>query len=314
MRTLLGAPPSHEVVFGRSVSELMSILAVGLAKDTRTQVVLSANCHPAAIMPWSRQARLDSFVCGNPDSGVRRSELKSLLTDNVLAVVFSHLTHLTGDIEPISEVAELALAGGAVAIIDGAQAVGRIAIDCEPWDQVVYLGTGRKALMAPMGTGFMVGPTSLFETLEPLIASTRSADLFIDPSGYPRTTFRGVPERLEGNLPDLAALAALGAALDCAALTHFSIVDHADRVARSFTSVLSERLPAIQVDNGGTGIVRLRLPDGVLGVDAKRQLEALGFTIAAAEAELRVSTHTANTEEDAVGLADALANFIEAQR
>src|SRR6201999_2602472 len=96
-----------------------------------------------------------------------------------------------------------------------AQAVGRIPVAFKSWAGVVFMATGRKALMGPMGAGFMAAPSLLLDGVEPLIASPRSSHLsYSDRAIAQRLLYSTGPGRHEGNLPDLAALAGLRAVVE----------------------------------------------------------------------------------------------------
>jgi L-cysteine/cystine lyase len=69
--------------------------------------------------------------------------------------MFSHITSGLGAMLPARELCTLARDRGALAIVDGAQAVGQIQVDVRALGCDAYVGSPHKWMMAPKGTGFM---------------------------------------------------------------------------------------------------------------------------------------------------------------
>jgi len=69
--------------------------------------------------------------------------------------MFSHITSGLGALLPARELCALARERGALAIVDGAQAVGQIQVDVRALGCDAYVGSPHKWMMAPKGTGFM---------------------------------------------------------------------------------------------------------------------------------------------------------------
>jgi len=73
-----------------------------------------------------------------------------------------HVSHATGAVLPIAEIAEIAHARGALLAVDGAQAVGALPVDVQALGADVYAIAGQKWLLGPEGTGALyVAPAAL---------------------------------------------------------------------------------------------------------------------------------------------------------
>ena len=68
---------------------------------------------------------------------------------------------------PIPEIAALAHRAGALCIVDGAQAVGEIAVDVKALGCDAYATSGHKWLMGPKGTGFVYISKDAGDTVAP---------------------------------------------------------------------------------------------------------------------------------------------------
>jgi selenocysteine lyase/cysteine desulfurase len=69
--------------------------------------------------------------------------------------MFSHITSLLGITLPVRELCDLAHQSNALAIVDGAQALGQTAVDVKALGCDAYVTNGHKWLLAPKGTGLL---------------------------------------------------------------------------------------------------------------------------------------------------------------
>lgn len=299
----MGAPGSAPlVVVGRSVSELMSVLAFGLSRESRSTVSIVGSPHPSVVIAWRAAAQ----ALGG-DVKLHAADDEDAYDERTLVVVATHVDHLFGIEQPLGPVVEAAARVGAISIVDGAQAVGRVRLDLDEAKPDIYIGSGRKALLAPLGTAFMSIKADVLTSVAPAIWSTRSAELL--PDGSARAVVGS--RRLEGNVPDLAALAALRANID---LFTPDIVaqlrDHIDGLLPALKSSMEAAgLTSINLasDNANVGIASFRLPEHVDGVSLQHQLKRADLVLAATHSELRISLHFANTPTDVARLSEEVA-------
>ncbi len=86
-------------------------------------------------------------------------------------VSLSHVSHATGAVLPIAEIAELAHARGALLAVDGAQAVGAIPVDVVALGADLYAIAGQKWLLGPEGTGALYVAQTALEQIRMTYAS-----------------------------------------------------------------------------------------------------------------------------------------------
>ncbi|MEO3809590.1 aminotransferase class V-fold PLP-dependent enzyme [Sphaerisporangium sp. B11E5] len=300
LRRLCGAPPTWDVVLTRGVAESASIIAAGIGAPPGASVVVDAAAHEAAVLPWAARPGLDlRTVPGRPHLDPERAA--PLIDESTVAVCASHVTHLDGAVQPVRELAAIARArSGALVVVDGAQAAGNVPVDVRTLGADIYLGSGRKFLLSPLGTGFILARPGLLTRVAPLVLSTRAAVLHRDADGRWRRApgQAGLPRALEGNLPDLRCLAGLSASVQA------YLGADAARLAgrrRRLTEMLSERLAETTfrcLHPPGAGIVRLASPRVADHLHVKRALARTGVFLAATTAWIRVSLHAANSEND----------------
>lgn len=152
-----------EIALAQNATMGMNFLANGLDLAAGDEVVSTDQEHGGGISPWRLLAKrrgvvvkelpLEPALAGGPDAIVRLFE--SALTPRTKVVMFSHITSSLGARLPAQELCALAHERGALAIVDGAQAVGQIQVDVKALGCDAFVGSPHKWMMAPKGTGFL---------------------------------------------------------------------------------------------------------------------------------------------------------------
>jgi selenocysteine lyase/cysteine desulfurase len=152
-----------EVALTQNATMGMNFLAHGLDLTAGDEVVSTDLEHGGGISPWRLLAKrrgvvvkelpLEPALAEGPDAVVRR--FKSAMTPRTRVVMFSHITSGFGALLPARDLCTLARDGGALAIVDGAQAVGQIQVDVQALGCDAYVGSPHKWMMAPKGTGLL---------------------------------------------------------------------------------------------------------------------------------------------------------------
>ena len=107
----------------------------------------------------------------------RRSSIEcaKLITPRTRVLSFSHLLSSTGLRMPVAELSALARSRGCIAVVDGAQAVGGIAVDVKALGCHAYATSGHKWLLAPKGTGLLYLSEELGQTtIDPIALAGRT--------------------------------------------------------------------------------------------------------------------------------------------
>ncbi|HSC08755.1 MAG TPA: aminotransferase class V-fold PLP-dependent enzyme [Steroidobacteraceae bacterium] len=151
-----------EIALTQNATMGMNFLANGLDLAAGDEVISTDQEHGGGISPWRLLAKrrgvvlkelpLEAALAAGPDAVVRL--FKSAFTPRTKVVIFSHITSGLGARLPAQELCALARNRGALAIVDGAQAVGQIQVDVKALGCDAYVGSPHKWMMAPKGTGF----------------------------------------------------------------------------------------------------------------------------------------------------------------
>ena len=155
--------PADEIALTQNATMGINFLANGLDLASGDEVISTDQEHGGGISPWRllakrrgivvRELPLEPAFADGPDAIVRLFE--AAMTPRTKVVMFSHITTGLGALLPARQLCALAQSRGALAIVDGAQAVGQIQVDVKALGCDAYVGSPHKWMMAPKGTGFM---------------------------------------------------------------------------------------------------------------------------------------------------------------
>ncbi|MGQ4436282.1 MULTISPECIES: aminotransferase class V-fold PLP-dependent enzyme [unclassified Streptomyces] len=321
IRSVFGVGPDADVALVRSVSEASSALARALPLPASCDVVVTAGDHAALTAPWCWLAgerntvRLITVPC--KDSGlIDLDRAEQLITARTAVVACTHVTHLDGVLQPVAELAALVKRKSrALVVLDAAQSVGRVRVDFDTLGADILIASGRKALLSPLGTGFLIAAPGVLEEMSPMVFSPRNCEVrsATDGAWQPGLRQCGGPSAFEGNLPDLRSLHGLLASLTAYRRAGPHLLADRCRTAASlvldFARRADFRIAGQATASGRYGIVRLRSPRVADHRELKARIAVGGFSLAAAERWLRISVHAFTTTEDIAGLFDALTPF-----
>ncbi|HEY2179948.1 MAG TPA: aminotransferase class V-fold PLP-dependent enzyme, partial [Caulobacteraceae bacterium] len=123
-------------------------------------------------------------------------------------VAASHMSNVLGTVNPVREIIAAAHAGGALALIDGCQAVVHGKVDVTDLDADFYVFSGHK-LYGPSGIGVLYGKAELLAALPPY----QGGGEMIDTVTLEEITFADPPHRFEAGTPPILEALGLGAAI-----------------------------------------------------------------------------------------------------
>jgi len=163
------AADTRDIALTHAVTEAMNVATWGLDWQPGERAVTARNFEHAGGLSGlyalrdRRGVELDLVDVGTgaDEAGVLAA-LDAAIRPGTRLVSLSHVSHATGAVLPIAEIARLAHARGALLVVDGAQAVGAIPVDVAALGADLYAVAGQKWLLGPEGTGALyVAPGAL---------------------------------------------------------------------------------------------------------------------------------------------------------
>lgn len=158
---LIGCTPD-EILLNHGTTDGITTVAHSIRLREGDRVLLTDQEHEGGETAWLHRQNVDGIVVdrvkipiGDYETAAIVRRFDSGIGPRTRVICVSHVLSPTGIRMPIAEIAALARRKGALCIVDGAQAVGEIAVDVKALGCDAYATSGHKWLMGPKGTGFV---------------------------------------------------------------------------------------------------------------------------------------------------------------
>lgn len=216
VRRFLNAPSVKDIIFVRGATEGINLVAQSWGRrnvKAGDEIIVTHLEHHANIVPWQQLcaetgARLK--VAPVDDTGqVQLDAYERLLGPRTRLVAVTQVSNALGTITPVHQLVALAHRHGALALVDGAQAVSHLRVDVQTMDCDFYVFSGHK-VFAPTGVGAVFARSAIMDETPPW----QGGGNMIQDVTFERTTFHPSPMRFEAGTGTIADAVGLGAALD----------------------------------------------------------------------------------------------------
>ena len=212
----IGAGSADEIVFVRGATEAINLVAqcwAGTQLKAGDRILLSHLEHHSNIVPWQMVAeRLGVAIDVAPltaDGRIDLDAVEAMLTERHRLVALAHVSNVLGSVLDARRAADLAHRVGAKLLLDGCQAVPRMAVDVAALDCDFYVFSGHK-LYGPTGIGCLWARPELLDAMPPW----QGGGAMIDRVTFERTTYAPPPARFEAGTPHIVGALGLAAAID----------------------------------------------------------------------------------------------------
>ncbi len=237
----LGASDSREIVFTRSTTEGINLVAASFVRprlEAGDEVLISNMEHHSNIVPWQllcgeKGAKLEVIPI-NDDGEIILEEYERLLSDRTKIVGIVHVSNALGTINPVRQMIELAHARGVPVLVDGAQALPHLPVDVGELDCDFFVCSAHKAY-GPTGIGALYGKR---EHLLEMVPYQGGGDMILSVS-FDGTTYNEPPHRFEAGTPNIEG--AIGFAEALKYLDRLGL----DAIASHEEALLSEATEAV---------------------------------------------------------------------
>ncbi len=200
----LHAPSPKEIVFGANMTTLNFALSRALAPTLSPgdELVVTRMDHEGNVSPWLRLAADRGLTVkwvevNTADATLNLDSLEAVLSEKTRLVASVHASNAVGTINPVSRIAAMAHAAGALHVVDAVQSAPHIPIDVQAIGCDFLLCSSYK-FFGPHA-GILWGRHDLLESL---------------PVYKVRPSHDEAPERWETGTPAFELINAIGAAID----------------------------------------------------------------------------------------------------
>jgi len=212
----IGAGSADEIVFVRGATEGINLVAQCWAREqlkAGDRILLSTLEHHSNIVPWQMAAeRVGAAIDVIPLTADHRIDLDAMaamITPAHKLVALAHVSNVLGSVLDAKRAADIAHSIGAKILLDGCQAVPRMAVDVAALDCDFYVFSGHK-LYGPTGIGVLWARPELLEAMPPY----QGGGSMIDRVTFAKTTYAPPPGRFEAGTPHIVGALGLHAAID----------------------------------------------------------------------------------------------------
>jgi len=249
IKRFVGADQTKEVIFTKNTTEAINILAYLLQGDAKKQVVLSTDMeHLANDLPWREHFTID-YVRIKEDGRLSLTDLQEKLVKyqgKVKLVTVTGASNVTGYINPVYKIAELAHKYGAKILVDGAQLVPHAPFDMRPSDSaehIDYLVFSGHKLYAPFGAGVLIGPLEDFAKGSPVYKGGGAVGLV----SHTFVEWDNPPNRYEAGTPNMMGVVAMTAAIQSLQSINCAVVHEYEKKLIDYAINGLRHIPDIQL-------------------------------------------------------------------
>ncbi|MEU0871958.1 aminotransferase class V-fold PLP-dependent enzyme [Nocardia brasiliensis] len=314
---LLGVPRT-DVAFVKNTTTGLGMIANGLDWSPGDRVVVPDLEFPSTLYPWLALADRGVVVDRVRPVGPGGKLPIEAFAERIQAgpppklVVTSWVQFGRGWRVDLAELGRICEAAGTLLCADVIQGLGVIPAELARWGVDFAMADGHKWLLGPEGSGVLYVRGSRLELLRPLEPGWNSVAHREDWDNL-ELVFDDTARRLEGGMPNVTGIAALGASIDLLLDAGIAAIwAHVDQLCEQACAELTSIGATVLTDRcpeGRSGIVSVHLDGAPIPLLASR-LQAEGIAVSARAGGLRVSPHGYNTTQDIDHLVRTLAALI----
>ena len=216
MANFINAPSPDEIIFTRSATEAINLVASGWARqmlEAGDEIWVSQMEHHSNFLPWQRVCRDRGAILRviplDSSGQLDLDKAAGLFGNRTRLIAITHVSNVLGIVNPVEKITSLASANSIPVLVDAAQSVGHMPVDVQSLSCDFLVASAHK-MCGPGGIGFLYGKKERLTQTEPLLLGGG----MVDQVQAETSTWSEIPARFEAGSPNLAG--ALGFAVAAA--------------------------------------------------------------------------------------------------
>jgi len=240
-------PFRDTVVFVKNTTEAINKLSYRLWEGNKKSVILSTWMeHHSNDLPWRSKFQVD-YVQTDASGKLSLEDLESRLIKhkgNVKLVAVTGASNVTGYVNPIHKIAELAHRYKASILVDGAQLVPHNSVNMNPnnpLQRIDYLTFSAHKMYAPFGIGVLIGPQETFQKGVSELVGGGTAETVT----HDWIVWEKPPHNEEAGSPNVMGVVALVAAIRTLSSLGMKTIDHYENELTNYANSKLKLIPGI---------------------------------------------------------------------
>jgi cysteine desulfurase / selenocysteine lyase len=250
VRALINAASTREIVFTRSATEALNLVAYAWGLDNLGPgdvVVATELEHHSNFVPWQQIAeRTRARFHPIPVNGRGELQLDALdaiaKQGSVKVVATNLVSNALGTINPVGALAAWAHAQGAIMVCDAAQAAPHRRIDAQKLG-CDFLAFSAHKLCGPTGVGVLWGRAELLERMAPF----NFGGEMIRKVTVAKTTWNELPYKFEAGTPPIGEAVGMGAAIDYLSEIGMEAIEQHEHALAAYALERLAEVPGVHV-------------------------------------------------------------------
>ncbi len=240
----LHVPKDSEIIFTKNATEGLNLVAYSYGLNfvsASDEIVVAVSEHHSNLVPWQMVSKTKgaalTYLYLNQEGRLTVKEAEQKITDRTKLVAVAQASNVTGCINPLREIIDLAHKRGAVVVVDGTQGAPHLGVDLEELDADFYAFSGHK-MLGPTGIGILYGKKQYLEQMPPFLYGGDMIEYVEEQSA----TYAPIPQKFEAGTHNMGSIAGLGAALNYLEAVGMKTVG---AIEKELTGYLLEKLAEI---------------------------------------------------------------------
>ncbi len=215
VKNFINAEHCEEIIFTKNATESLNLIAYSYGLENVNEgdeIVISIMEHHSNLVPWQMVSKVKNaklkYLYINNNYEIDEKEFKKI-TKKTKIVAITHVSNVTGTINNIEKIIEIAHKNGAVVVVDASQSIAHMKIDVRLLDVDFLVFSGHK-MLSSMGIGVLYGKKEILSNMKPFLMGGDMIEYVYEQD----TSFAPLPEKFEAGTQNVGAAISLAAAIE----------------------------------------------------------------------------------------------------